>query len=491
MMAMKKVEVKDLTHQSTGGENTMKKVKILSAGLACCMALSMAACSSNGSTGTSSSTQTAETGTAASGDKVTITVWTKNRHDLEYMTEVVEKFNASNDHIYIDYVVQSDNFENLVQMAVSSGDAPDVISNGNDASFTDFATNGIILPINEYLEKDETYCTVNEAYDHLYEGINVVGEDIYWIPCGKRSGTRMIVNQDIMDKNSLEFPTTLEGLVETCATISENGGGVEYGMVIPGASSPFERWIEGSAEMSGVVPYDYVNGRFDFSGYAEILQYVREIFNTNGMLPGSSSMKVDPSRVQFSEGVVGMMGNASQEVTVLTEQFPAKCNWSVYDIPTLTGEIKGALSCSANNGYQIVSTTKHPDEAWEVISYFGSEEVLKGYLEGGYTLPMSDYMDGVIDKSKIGRLADFSGADYEAIYPVWPSVTPEGETYDVALWNACLPDGPDIQQTIDNLNETYNKALDDAVAMGKVQRLVIKDFDPMNPGTGTVEYLSE
>lgn len=477
----------------------MKKIRILSAGLAGCMALSMAACGSTGEassaqTGDTATSQTAETSassTADKGDKVTITVWTKNRHDLEYMTEVVNKFNETNDHIYIDYQVQSDNFENLVQMAVSSGDAPDVISNGNESSFTDFATNGIIMPVNEYLEKDETFQKVNEAYDHLYEGINVIGDDIYWIPCGKRSGSRMIVNQDIMDKNNLEFPTTLEGLVDVCATISENGGGVEYGMVIPGASSPFERWIEHSAEMSGVLPYDYVNGKFDFSGFAEILQYVREIFNTNGMLPGSASMKVDPSRVQFSEGVVGMMGNASQEVTVLTEQFPAKCNWSVYDLPTLTGEIKGALSCSANNGYQMVSTTKHPEEAWEVISYFGSEDVLKGYLENGYSLPMSSYMDGVIDKSKIGRLADFSGADYEAIYPVWPSVTPEGETYDVALWNACLPDGPDIQETIDTLNETYNKALDDAVAMGKTQRLVIKDFDPMNPGAGTVEYLSE
>lgn len=481
----------------------MKKIKVLSAGLAGCMALTMAACGSSGTTGEASSaqsadtsaSQTAETGSEAdanaSGDKVTITVWTKNRHDLEYMTEVVEQFNATNDHIYIDYVVQSENFENLVQMAVSSGDAPDVISNGTASSFTDFANNGIIMPINEYLEKDETYQTVNEAYDHLYEGINAVGEDIYWIPCGKRSGSRMIVNQDIMDKNNLEFPTTLEGLVDVCATISENGGGVEYGMVIPGASGPFERWIEHSAEMSGVVPYDYVNGRFDFSGYAEILEYVREIFNTNGMLPGSASMKVDPSRVQFSEGVVGMMGNASQEATVLTEQFPAKCNWTVYDLPTLTGEIKGALSCSPNNGYQMVSTTKHPEEAWEVISYFGSEDVLKGYLEHGYSLPMSNYMDGVIDKTKIGRMADFSGADYEAVYPARPAVTPEGETYDVALWNACLPDGPDIQQTIDTLNETYNKALDDAVAMGKVQRLVIKDFDPLNPGAGTAEYLSE
>ncbi|MCV4594064.1 hypothetical protein OFC51_34005, partial [Escherichia coli] len=83
-----------------------------------------------------------------------------------------------------------------------------------------------------------------------------------------------------------------------------------------------------------------------------------------------------------------------------TEQFPAKCNWQVYQLPTLDGTIKGAEQCNPNNGYQMSSITKHPEEAWEVISYFGSEEILTGYLEGGYTLPMSDYMNGIVDTSK-------------------------------------------------------------------------------------------
>lgn len=124
-----------------------------------------------------------------------------------------------------------------------------------------------------------------------------------------------------------------------------------------------------------------------------------------------------------------------------------------------------------------------------MIEYFGSEEVLKGYFENGYSLPISQYMDEKIDKSKIGRMADFTGADYEAVLPVAPSVTPEGENYRDALWNACLQGGPDIDETIDNLNKTYNAALDKEVKMGKTKRLVIKDYDPLHPGDGTIEYL--
>ena len=41
------------------------------------------------------------------------------------------------------------------------------------------------------------------------------------------------------------------------------------------------------------------------------------------------------------------------------------------------------------------------------------------------------------------------------------------------------------------MNKIYNEALDRDVKAGKVKRLVIKDFDPMKPLAGTLEYLSE
>lgn len=456
--------------------------RVVAWALAAAAAISLAGCGGTDSAGAGTAAQ-------AGGEKTKIVVWTNNRHDLEYMNQVVDRFNNENDHIEIEYVVQTENYENLIQMAASSGDAPDVIAKVNEAYFMDFVNSGIIQPVNQWLYADEAFMKVNEPDKYKYEGVNVAGDDIYFVPCGKRSGARLIVNQDLLDKNNLTMPEKLSDLLDVCKTITANGEDKEYGIIFPGASSPFERWLEHSAEMSGITPYDYVNGTYDFTGYKEYCLFVRELFREGVVFPGSASMKIDPSRVQFADGVVGMEGNASQEATVFTEQFPAKCNWQVYRLPTLDGTIKGAEACDLNNGYQMSASTAHPDEAWEVISWFGSEEILKGYLEGGYTLPMSDYMNAAVDTSKIGRMADFAGAGYEAVYPAIPKVTPEGETYRDALWNACLPDGPDIDQTIENLNRTYNEALDSAVAMGKVKRLVIKDFDPLNPNTGTAEYL--
>jgi multiple sugar transport system substrate-binding protein len=477
----------------------MRKSKKLAAlGLAGAMVVSaLSACSSGGKTAeTTASGSGSETTVAAetkketpSGEKVKITVWTNNRHDMEYMNQVVEEFNNTHDDVEIEYVVQTENYENLITMAANSGQSPDVISAVGTEYFKNFAENGIIQPINEYISDE--FKKVNEVDQHLYEGSNVLGNDIYWAACGKRSGSRFIYNKEIFDKLGLEFPTKISDLPELTKKITEAGKGDYYGIIFPGASSSFERWIEHSAEMSGITPYDYKEGKFDFTGYKPFVETVRQMYEDGSVFPGTSSMKIDPVRVQFAEGHVALHANASQEAKVLTEQFPAKIEWGVAQLPTLDGEIKGAEACSPNNGWMMSALSEHPQQAWEVIEYFGSEKVLKGYLEGGYTLPMSTYMDGKIDKSKIGRMADFSGADYEAVLPVAPSVTPEGETYRDALWNACLPEGGSIDDVITNLNKTYNDALEKEVKMGKTKRLVIKDYDPLHPSAGTAEDLDK
>lgn len=450
-------------------------------------AASITGCSAGKNTESTNGAETSkETGT---GEKTKITVWSVNRHDSAYMNQVVEEFNKTNPDIEIEYVVQTENYENLLSMAANSGQSPDVFTAVNQNYIKNFADGGIIQPINQYITDE--YRKVNEVDSHLYEGYNAIGEDIYYVPCGKRSGARLIYNKEIFDELGLTIPEKLEELPSVAKQITEAGNGDYYGIIFPGASSPFERWIEHAAEKSGVTPYDYKNGKFDFTGFKPIIEIIRQMFEENSVFPGSSSIKIDPARVQFAEGHVGIHGNASQEAAVLTDQFPAQMEWGVAGLPTLGGEIKGAQLCNPNNGYMMSGNTEHPEEAWKVIEYFGSEEVLKGYLEAGYTLPLSGYMDSKIDKSKIGRMADFSGADYEAVYPVFPAVTPEGETYRDALWNACLPEGPSIDETIANLNKTYNAALDQEVSMGKTKRLVISDYDSMHPNDGTPQYLDK
>ena len=196
-------------------------------------------------------------------------------------------------------------------------------------------------------------------------------------------------------------------------------------------------------------------------------------------------------RALFANGEFALWGNASQEAGVFTSQLPiTDFEWGVAPVPSLDGEIKGALQTTPSKGYAIMSSTKNPDAAWKVIEFFQSEEVEKGYLENGFCLPISSYMDSVIDKTKIGRLADFSLLEYESVYPTVPTINLTGDNYRTVLWNAIMG-FVDIDEAINDLNTRYNAAYEADIASGTLQRLVIADYDPLHPAAGTATYLDK
>ena len=450
----------------------MKKMKRFTcAAMAAAMVMSLAACSGGGDSGSGTATTAAAGGdakqeAAPSGDKTVVEVWTGDRHDMEYVQSMVDKYNAENtDNIEIKLTIITEDYANMLALAYSGGTAPDIVGNSNDVTLNLFADTGILSPLNDFIAQDEEYQKVNEPYEHMFEGLNAKDGNIYWVYTAMRSGVRVEYNKNLLEQNGYtEIPKTLDEYIAMAQKITESGGGQYYGIGFT-SSSPFERLLEMSAQMSGVFYYDYVNGKYDFSGYKPFLEKGQEL--VKAAYPDQQG--VDNMRALFAQGSFALWSNASQEV------------------PTLDGEIKGALLTTPSKGYSIVSSSEHKDEAWKVISYFQSEEFIKGYLENGYALPITSYMDGVIDKSKIGRLADFSLVEYESVYPTPPAVNLQGDDYRTTLWNAVMG-YVGIDEAIEDLNTRYNSALDADVASGTVKRLIIKDYDPLHPSAGTATY---
>lgn len=481
----------------------MKK-KLISMMLTAAMVASLCACggdnsaSSNTDSAQSSGDASTANNDAQSGDKqeaqapagaTTIEVWTNDRHDLEYVESMIDQYNQSNsDGIFINLSVITEDYQNMLALAYNGGTAPDVVG-ANSLPLNTFADTGILIPLNEYIDADETFQKVNEPYEHAYEGLNLKNGNIYGVYSGMRSGVRVEYNKDVVEAAGYsQIPTKLEDYIDMAKTITEQNSGSCYGIGFT-SSSPFERLLEMSAQVSGIFYYDYVNGKYDFSGYKEILELGQRFISEDIAYPDQQA--VDNMRALFAEGQFALWSNASQEASVFTDQIPVTgFEWGVAPVPSITGEIKGALQTTPSKSYGIVSSSKNKDLAWKVIQYFQSEEFVKGYLENGYCLPISTYMDGVIDKSKIGRLADFSMLEYESVYPQPPTINLTGDDYRTVLWNAVM-DYVDIDDAIDDLNTRYNQALDADVASGATKRLVISDYDPLHPNDGTMTYLEQ
>ena len=184
----------------------MKKKQLISAALAAVMAVSLTACGGSSSdTGTSAGGDAAE----ASGDTgaseapegtTTIEVWTEDLHDLEYVEAKIDEYNQTNtDGIFINLTAITEDYANMLALAYNGGTAPDVVG-ANSLPLKNFADTGILLPLNDYIDSDETFQKVNEHYEHAYEGSNMRNGNIYSVYSGMRSGVRVIYNKDLLEQ---------------------------------------------------------------------------------------------------------------------------------------------------------------------------------------------------------------------------------------------------------------------------------------------------
>lgn len=464
----------------------MRKKRFISIALAAVMAASVVGCGSGSDTAANVENTQAEGGEVKAPEgATTVEVWTEDRHDLEYVEKMIDQYNQNNDdNIFINLTVITEDYKNMLALAYNGGTAPDVVG-ANSLPLNTFADTGILMPLNEYIDSDETFQKVNEPY----EGENTRNGNIYFVYSGMRSGVRVEYNKNILEEcGYTEVPSKLEDYIDMAKDITEKGAGNYYGIGFTSAST-FERLLEMSAQVSGIYYYDYVNGKYDFSGYKDIVELGKRFISEDIAYPDQQG--VDNMRALFAEGQFALWSNASQEASVFTNQIPiTEFEWGVAEVPSLTGEIEGALQTTPSKAYGIVSTSEHKDEAWKVIQYFQSEEFLKGYLESGHCLPISTYMDAAIDKTKIGRMADFSLLDYESVYPKPPVINLTGDDYRVVLWNAVM-DYVDVDEAIEDLNTRYNEALEADVASGATKRLVISDYDPLHPSDGTITYLDK
>lgn len=330
----------------------MKKKKVLSLAIAVAMALSLAGCGDDAAgSGSGSSAEPSGSGeanesggagetessegseeAASSGDAVTVEVWSNNRHDEEYMTRMVEEFNSTHTDLQINYTIMADDWLNSIQLAYQANTAPDVmaISSSDGLKLSEWVGAGMLESLTSYIEASADFNTVTEALDHKYDYLNSIGDDIYWVPTGVRSGTRIEYNIGLLQEAGYDaVPSTLAEMVEAADKITENGGGSYYGVGF--TQNGFGRWLEGIGEMSGLnhMGYDYKAGKFDFSGWAELLKLANQFVANGDVLPGSDTQGVDNNRALFAAGSFCFWGNASQEAGVFTEQFPCAFDWGV------------------------------------------------------------------------------------------------------------------------------------------------------------------
>ena len=433
----------------------------------------------------------AETSTVPSGEKTVITIWTKDRHDADFMQQKVDKYNAINTHnIEIKYEIYSDNYVQAVDMVFQSGEAPDMFVY-QEQIFANYVHAGKYADITPLMDDEFKSVFANS----FINGVSVIDGKTYFIPTGAVT-CRLFYNVEIFERVGLDGPPeTLEQMVEYSKKITAalSGEGI-YGFAsnMKGAQSALARSFDQAVQRSlGINKgFDFAKGEYDFTGYTKIVEIWRDLLSADSAFPGCESLDIDPLRTQFAAGKIGMyMSYTSAEPGVYANQFPMEEEkWACAEIPALSGVVNGAQDYTVNNGYLFNSDSPNLEAAWTVYTeLFANTDNLAEYYSAGLGISL---VPDAIAKAEPAQCYLNNPAlligDTDSIYPKPPhtantdAVIIEGQNYYDSLaeliWN-----GGDIEKGLQDITDRYNKAYQTGIQQGIGQDLKIENFDPMHP----------
>ena len=428
----------------------------------------------------------------ADEEKTVINIWSKDRHDADYVQKKVDEYNKNNtDNIEVNYQLYTDNYTQAVDMAVQSGEMPDILV-FQDKMFDKYIGEDQWADLYEFMDDD-----MKEMFkDVIHEGYNEFDGKLYFIPT---TGTtcRLFYNKEIFDRVGIENPPeTLEEMVEDAKLItSELAGEGIYGFAenMKSASSGLNRsMIVGlQSETGAPMGYDFEKGEYDFTTWADELKLWTELLSDECAFPGCESLDIDPLRTQFAAGKIGMyMSYSHAEPGVYANQFPMDSDkWDCAPIPTVGGKKLGKQYFSGTSSYLLNAKSEHLEKAYQVYhDIFTTEDYLVGYYEGGYGVSI---IPTILEKAEPSD--DFKNKEWLKINPETDALLPkpphsaftsgmivEGED----MFKTCESiyyGGADIESTLQDLTDRYNKAYQEAIENGTGYEIKIENYDPMNP----------
>lgn len=424
-----------------------------------------------------------ESAKSTDSGKTQIRIWTIDRHDANFWTEKVEEYNATNtDNIVVSYEVYADNYQQAIDMAFQTGEAPDIMK--YDDYFDKYVLSGKYVDLLPYLTEEEKELT--EAV--WFKGYNYIDGKLYFIPTGNTC-MRLFYNETIFERLGLKVPETLDEMVVAAETITRelsDEGIYGFACNLKSASNGLKRSLEPQTELgTGIsMGYDFGKGVYDFTAYIPYLQAWKEMIACG--FPGTESLDIDPLRSQFAAGKIGMyMSYTHAEPGVYENQFPfiEGQEWGCTYMPTVDGKQDGGQYFNGTPGFLVNAEGKNIDAAIKAYkAIFLNVDNLTEHFEQGLGISS---LPEVINNAEMGqKYKDYEAllkSDKDIIYPKAPHILyPQDFIVDgLDFYNtfaAIIYGQLDLEKGIEDLNKRYNDVNEKLISQGVYERVVNPDF---------------
>ncbi len=398
-----------------------------------------------------------------------LSLWTHQRHIANLVRQLVTEFNNTvgrKKGISVSVRVIGDDMLNVFQEAQQNGAGPDLYSGGFITGYEDPIKAGAQICFDDLPGFKEWKASWPSWY--WIEGLTTYKGKVFAIPI-QVFNSRLIYNRDLFRKVGLNPdrpPRSYQELQEVAKVISQRSKGQAYGFAYCGGEAWPMEWMPSQwAEANGEAAYwDWRTGRWALRGYQKVWQLILDLEQAGSMFPGTALLTNDALRAQFAEGRVGMFMGEFWDVGVLTDQFPAKCDWGVGPVPTFDGKFHGKPRAMMIAGYwNINGQSRYKEEAWEVVKWFCRYEVRARFYEQGKGIDpdpaVKKYIKASSPLPQFKAFAAYLDQDYLATYPILPGWKAPKTTPSMLLREILISKKSDLGTRLTALETLWNRQL--------------------------------
>ncbi len=364
----------------------MRKRTVLSAAsLTMCLALT--ACGGSGS----------QSQGGDSGKPLTVAIWDNNQ--LPGLKEIIGDFTAETGIEVEIQMVPWDQYWTLLEAGAQGGDLPDVFWMHSNYS-QKFMSNDILLDLTDKVAQSSTVDMAN-YYQDIAELYQYDGK-IYGIP--KDYDTiGLWYNKTMFDEAGISYPDetwTWDTFAEAAEKLTKADGS-QYGFTSP-ASFNQDGYYNLIYSMGGsVLSEDKTKSMWNSEETVAAMNWWYDNLVTKAM-PTQQVMAENTPDVMLGSGKAAMVFEGSWMIAAMKGNEYIVSNCDVAVLPK--AEDGTRISIYNGLGWSAAADTAHPDEAWKLIEYLGSEKAQKKQAELGVT--MSAFM-GTFD-TWIGCAPEFN-----------------------------------------------------------------------------------
>lgn len=355
--------------------------RLLSAGLAGILCMSLAACGGKDSgTGNTS-------GSKADGKGITVAIWDNNQ--LSGLKQIADDWSKESGVPVKFQVMDWDSYWTTLEAGVSGGQMPDVF--WMHSSYADMYTGSdILLPLDDYVDKSDKI-----SFDDYYDGITELYEKDgkhYAIP--KDHDTIAVVyNKKIFDKYGVSYPTkdwTWEDFADTAKKITDAGkdDGV-YGTYMNTGSNQ-SGWYDVVYSFGGeIINSDRTKSGMDNENTLKAMNFIGDKILPS--CPSQDSMANTSGDTMMISGKLGMYLDGSWMInSYYTSDIKDDLAWVElpYEDVNGNGTCDKEERCSIYNGlgWSIYKNSPHKDEAFSFIEAMTDKEGQEKQAQLGVTM---------------------------------------------------------------------------------------------------------